>query len=198
MNLPEKLQNSINEFSRIPGVGQKTAFRQIMSLLNWSNQERDQLAQAIAELSEVKNCQKCGMYSDEDICHICQDPRREQAQTICVVENISDLMAIERSGGYNGYYYVLGGVLNPLAGIGPRELKIENLINRVAETNTQTVILAINPSVEGDATCSYIKSLLSDEINTERIGFGVPIGGHLEYLDPMTISKALENRRMFE
>lgn len=198
MNLPESIQNTVDEFSKIPGVGQKTAFRQILSLLNWNDSQRNMLSQAISGLNNVESCRTCGMYTDEEICHICTNPHRAEAKTICVVENISDLMAIERSGGYMGYYYVLGGVLNPLAGIGPKELKIDALIERVNTTNAASIILAINPSVEGDATCSYIKSLINEEVEVERIGFGVPIGGHLEYLDPMTISKALENRRMFE
>jgi recombination protein RecR len=198
MKLPSQVQEAVDAFSRIPGVGSKTAFRQVMSMLRWNDAEREKFSAAISVLSEVKNCHECGMYCEEEICEICSSEKRDQAKTLCVIENISDLMAIENSGGYRGRYYVLGGVLNPLSGIGPSELKIDRLINKVKEKNIQNVILAINPSVEGDATCSYIRSLISDSVNVERIGFGVPIGGNLEFLDPLTITKAIENRRMFE
>ena len=113
---------------------------------------------------------------------------------MCVVESINDLMAIERSNEYSGIYHVLGGVLNPLLGIGPEQLGIQKIVDRVEQYEIKTVVLAVNPSVEGDATCSYIKQLLKD-VHVDRIGFGVPIGGSLEYLDPLTISKALENRK---
>jgi recombination protein RecR len=135
------------------------------------------------------------MFSEGDICNICATDSRSSAKVLCVVENINDLMAIEKSNTFTGVYHILGGVLNPLSGIGPDQLKIDKLVERVKKLGVETVILAVNPSVEGDATCSYIKQLFGD-VNIERIGFGIPIGGSLEYLDPLTISKALENRKM--
>jgi recombination protein RecR len=137
------------------------------------------------------------MFSDENLCSICQSENRKDVHSLCVVENASDLMAIEKSGHFKGVYHILGGVLNPLLGIGPDELKMDDLRSNILRKEVKDVILAINPSVEGDATCSYLKSILPTEINVERIGFGVPIGGSLEYLDPMTITKALENRKRF-
>jgi recombination protein RecR len=128
---------------------------------------------------------------------ICQDEFRESQKSLCIVETASDLMAIEKSGNFKGLYHILGGVLNPLLGIGPEELKLDELKHRIVAKEIQEVILAINPSVEGDATCSYLKMILPADVRVERIGFGVPIGGSLEYLDPMTITKALENRKRF-
>src|SRR5690606_21377912 len=128
---------------------------------------------------------------------ICSNHYRHEAKVICVIENANDLMAIEKSGEFHGLYQILGGVLNPLAGIGPDQLNIDTLTKRVSENEIETVILALNPSVEGDATCAYIKHLLGEKTKVERIGFGVPIGGSLEFLDPMTIMKALENRKSF-
>jgi recombination protein RecR len=137
------------------------------------------------------------MFAEEKFCSICQDAHRQDQRMICVVENISDLMAIEKSGNFKGVYHILGGVLNPLLGVGPDELRMDELKSRIVEKGISEVILAINPSVEGDATCAYFKTLLPEETRIERIGFGVPIGGSLEYLDPMTITKALENRKRF-
>lgn len=137
------------------------------------------------------------MFADEDLCSICSDEDRQANKSLCIIENASDLMAIEKSGNFKGVYHILGGVLNPLLGVGPDELKMDELKSRILEKDIKEVILAINPSVEGDATCSYFKTLLPDSVQVERIGFGVPIGGSLEYLDPMTITKALENRKRF-
>ena len=135
------------------------------------------------------------MFSDEDQCSVCLDNSRGLDGTICVVESITDCMAIERSNQFKGKYHVLGGVLNPLMGIGPDELSIDKLVSRVKEDGITSLILAVNPSVEGDATCSYIKQVIPESVAADRIGFGIPMGGSLEYLDSMTITKALENRR---
>ena len=197
IELPSVLMEATKSFARLPGVGHKTAQRQVMSMVNWSEPELLEFSKSMQNLISIKRCNECGMYSEEDICLICQDTGRQQSQNICVVENISDLMAIEKSQTFNGLYHVLGGVLNPLMGIGPDELKLERLVSRVEKFNIQSIILAVNPSVEGDATCSYINQLLKD-VFVERIGFGIPMGGSLEYLDPLTITKALENRKRIE
>lgn len=194
LELPESLLNAVKNFSRLPGVGEKTALRQIMGVLKWSEDEMRDLSKAVIDLIHIKKCVECGLYSDNDLCEICMNEERKENKLICVVENINDLMAIERSRQFNGLYHVLGGVLNPLMGIGPDQLKIDKLVDRVNKFSIGVVILAINPSVEGDATCSYIKQLLKD-VHVERIGFGVPMGGSLEFLDPLTITKALENRK---
>lgn len=191
------IKNAVEALTKLPGVGEKTAFRMVMSMTNWKNQELDSVGNALSSLKHLKLCQECGMFADDDLCSICSDDSRQFAKAMCVVENASDLMAIEKSGNFKGVYHILGGVLNPLLGIGPDELKMDELRNRIVEKNMEEVILAINPSVEGDATCSYFKTLIPETVRVERIGFGVPIGGSLEYLDPMTITKALENRKRF-
>lgn len=196
--LPDQIENAVKAFSKLPGVGEKTAFRQIMSIMKWESLHIRELAKALERLCDIQYCRECGLFAQENICNICEQEKREQVKTICVVENISDLLAIEKSNQYYGLYHILGGVLNPLLGIGPDQLKIDKLVERIERLNIETVILAVNPSVEGDATCSYIKQKLAQHISVERIGFGVPIGGSLEYLDPLTISKALENRRMID
>jgi recombination protein RecR len=194
MELPLKLQNVVDQFTKLPGVGGKTALRQSMMLTKWNARELQFFASSLNELSTLKQCAECLILCDHEFCTLCTNVKRQEKKLLCVVENMTDCLAIENSGQFHGLYHVLGGVLNPLLGIGPDELNIQKLVNRVAEKFTE-VILAINPSVEGDATCSYIKELLPTSIDVRRIGFGVPIGGHLEYLDAMTISKAFENSR---
>lgn len=197
IQLPEVIKNAVEALTRLPGVGEKTAFRMVMSMTGWKAYELESVGNALNSLKNLHLCQECGMFADGQFCSICSDSNRHSLGTLCVVENASDLMAIEKSGNFKGVYHILGGVLNPLLGIGPDELKMDELKARIIEKEIQEVILAINPSVEGDATCSYFKTLLPETIRVERIGFGVPIGGSLEYLDPMTITKALENRKRF-
>ncbi|MFP5385427.1 MAG: recombination mediator RecR [Bacteriovoracia bacterium] len=197
IQLPEVIKNAVEALTKLPGVGEKTAFRMVMSMTHWKDQELNQVGSSLIALKDLKLCEECGMFADEELCSICTDESRQGEKTVCVVENASDLMAIEKSGNFKGVYHILGGVLNPLLGVGPDELKMDELKSRIIEKEVQEVILAINPSVEGDATCSYFKTLLPESVRVERIGFGVPIGGSLEYLDPMTITKALENRKRF-
>ena len=197
IQLPEVLKNAVEALTRLPGVGEKTAFRMVMNMTNWKPNELESVGNALISLKKLELCQECGMFADGEFCSICADESRQETKVLCVVENASDLMAIEKSGNYRGIYHILGGVLNPLLGVGPDELKMDELKGRIIEKEIQEVILAINPSVEGDATCSYFKTLIPESVRVERIGFGVPIGGSLEYLDPMTITKALENRKRF-
>lgn len=197
IQLPEVIKNAVEALTKLPGVGEKTAFRMVMSMTHWKAQELNTVGNALTSLKDLKLCEECGMFADESLCSICVDEDRQSLKALCVVENASDLMAIEKSGNFRGVYHILGGVLNPLLGVGPDELKMDELKNRIIEKDIQEIILAINPSVEGDATCSYFKTLVPETIRVERIGFGVPIGGSLEYLDPMTITKALENRKRF-
>lgn len=197
IQLPEVIKNAVEALTRLPSVGEKTAFRMVMNMTHWKPIELESVGKAIIHLQNLSLCTECGMFADEDTCSVCADDNRRSIKIICVVENAGDLMAIEKSGHFRGTYHILGGVLNPLLGIGPDELHMDELKRRVLENEIEAVILAINPSVEGDATCAYFKSLLPESVNVERIGFGVPIGGSLEYLDPMTITKALENRKRF-
>jgi len=197
MDLPAVVKNAVTALGRLPGVGEKSALRMVTSMTRWRASDIQQFAQAAAGLNDLKECEDCGMWTEEAQCAVCLDPRRAEAGVLCVVEQVSDLLAIEKSGQYKGRFLVLGGVLNPLLGIGPDQIRLAQLKKLVEHGQTQTVILALNPSIEGDATCAYIKHIISSDINVERIGFGMPIGGSLEYLDPMTIGKALENRKSF-
>ncbi|AYF43104.1 MULTISPECIES: recombination mediator RecR [Halobacteriovorax] len=194
MKLPERITNLMDSFSKVPGIGEKSALRHVLSLTKWTAEELGDFSNALNDLAELKKCKQCGVFADEDICDVCSDIHRKESTEICVVESITDYMAIERSGQYRGLYHVLGGVLNPLLGVGPAELNIDKLKKRVTELGVTSIILAIGPSVEGDATCSYIKSTLPENVMVDRIGFGIPMGGNLDYLDTMTISKALENK----
>lgn len=196
MKYPEAIENLVSSFSRLPGVGEKTAIRQALNIMSWDKEYVFEFSSALKELANIQFCEECGLFSDDKVCEICNSEKRKNQQVICVVEGITDLMAIEKSNQFQGMYHILGGVLNPLMGVGPDKLRIEKLKERVYQNNVKTLIMAINPSVEGDATCSYIRQELSDDsISIERIGFGMPMGGSLEYLDPLTISKALENRK---
>lgn len=195
--LPSQIENAIKSFSKLPGVGERTAFRQVLGMTNWHNEDLLKFSEAINSLTALHYCKRCGFFAEEDLCNICSNMKRSSAGHLCIVEHISDMMAIERSNTFDGTYFILGGVLNPLIGIGPEELKIPRLVKVIEEQNVSSILLAINPSVEGDATCAYIKQKLRSNIAVDRIGFGVPIGGSLEHLDPITISKALENRKSF-
>ena len=195
MDLPEKLLKTVRQFSRLPGVGEKTALRQSLIMTKWNKEDLVAFAEAIKGLSELNHCEKCGMFCDDKLCKICMDYSRSSSKTICVVESVTDCLAIERSGNFKGKFHILFGVLNPLMGIGPDELNLDYFISRVKNEEIEEVILAVNPSVEGDATCAYIKQSLPQTISVDRIGFGIPMGGSLEFVDSLTITKALENRR---
>lgn len=195
MELPKIIKEVVDSFSKLSGVGEKTALRQVLQMTKWNEEDIYQFGLAVHNLTELSRCKNCNTFTDNDRCDICKDYKRSSSKLICVVENDMDMMAIERSGQFIGMYHILGGVLNPLMGIGPDELEISKLSDRIRKEDITEMILAINPSVEGDATCAYIKQIVPDNVVVERIGFGIPIGGSLEYLDGMTISKALENKQ---
>jgi recombination protein RecR len=198
LDLPKKLLNAVDEFSKIPGIGEKTALRHILTMSRWDQDDLESFSNRISELATLCKCDICGMYADENICEVCKHDERRSSGTICVVESVTDCLAIERSGSFVGTYHITEGVLNPLLGVGPDELNFQKLFDRVKSENVETLLLAINPSVEGDATCSYIKQYIGDDILVERIGFGIPMGGSLEFLDSMTINKAMENRKRLD
>ncbi len=195
LKLPQKIEAAIEQLAKLPGVGRKSAQRYALFLAQQSSDGTKLFAESLAALADLQQCDQCGLYLDDQRCLICSSHRRQESRTICVIEGMSDCLAIENSEQYFGLYHILGGVLNPLLGIGPEELHLDRLLERVKQENIESVILAISPSVEGDATCAYIKNILPAEVNVERIGFGIPMGGSFEYLDPMTIMKALENRK---
>jgi len=188
-----------DELARLPGVGRKTALRLTYHLLRTPASDVTRLAEALVTLTEkVRACARCGNYAEAEICPICSNPRRD-ASIICVVEQASDIGAIERSGEFRGLYHVLGGRLSPLDGIGPAELNIAPLLERVSHGGgVQEVVLATNPSVEGEATALYLHRLLTPlGARVTRIARGLPIGGDLEYADGVTIAEALLSRREF-
>ena len=196
MELPEIIKEATRSFSRLSGVGEKTAMRQVFQMTKWSHENLKEMSESINALIDLKYCEDCGFFSESSKCHICTDPDRKLSKQICIVEKITDCLAIENSSAFKGTYYILGGVLNPLLGVGPKDLGIDKLHERIIAEKIEEAIIAINPSVEGDATSSYINGMLPDNVKVDRIGFGIPIGGSLEYLDSVTISKALENKRL--
>ena len=184
------------ELARLPGIGRKTALRLTFHLLKAPAEEAQRLSRAITAVRErVRACERCGNLTEESPCAICASTRRETA-LVCVVEEASDIMAIERTGEYRGLYHVLGGRLSPLDGIGPAELNVKPLLERLAGGQVREVVLATNPSVEGEATALYLHKLIAPfGTRVTRIARGLPVGGDLEYADGVTIAEALNGRR---
>jgi len=191
----EPIERLIDEFRKLPGIGSKSAQRLTYSLLRRPRVDAERLSNAIMALKDqVRICSQCNNYSDRDPCGYCGNPRRSN-DTICVVEEPYDILAIERTREYNGRYHVLHGALSPINGIGPEDLKLKNLLERLREGNIREVILATNPNVEGEATAIYIAKLLNPiGVKVSRIALGIPVGSDLEYADEVTMSKALEHR----
>ncbi len=191
------IEELIGELTKLPGIGRKTATRLTYFLLKQPADAMHRLARALSTVADrVAPCSICGNLGEADPCAICEDPRRDNA-TICVVEEASDIGAIERSGEYRGLYHVLGGHLSPLDGIGPDDLRIDGLRSRVANgASVREVILATNPSMEGEVTATFVRGAIEGEdVRVTRIALGLPIGGDLEYADGVTIAQALAARR---
>jgi recombination protein RecR len=192
------LENAVNEFAKLPGIGKKTALRLVLHLLKQDSKEVGQFSEVIARMrSEIKFCQRCFSVSDGDICSICANSMRKQ-EVICVVESIRDVIAIESTQQYNGTYHILGGVISPLDGIGPDQLNIQSLIHRIEKEKTEELIFALNPNIQGDTTIYYIQKKLSGVqpvgIRITTIARGIAFGGELEYADEMTLARSLQNR----
>jgi recombination protein RecR len=189
------LENAVNEFAKLPGIGKKTALRLVLHLLKQQPGEVQQFSEVIARMrSEIKFCQRCFNVSDADICSICANSLRKQ-DIICVVESIRDVIAIESTQQFNGTYHVLGGVISPLDGIGPDQLNIESLVHRVQKEETSELIFALNPNIQGDTTIIYIQKKLSGlPVRVTTIARGIAFGGELEYADEMTLARSLQNR----
>jgi len=193
--LPELLNKVILQISELPGYGEKSAQRFIENLLKLPRAESKDIVSTLLELLEkIHPCSECGLYTEETVCQICSDEERDRS-VICVVEESFDAFAIERTGKYEGLYHILGGRLSPLEGITADELNIEPLLKRVKENNIKEVILATNPTVEGEATATYIHNLLKNtNVEVSRIAYGLPFGAILENADDFTIAKALEHK----
>ena len=190
------VQDLINEFGRLPGIGPKSAQRIAFHILQTQSFDVSHLAELLTEVRErVHFCDQCGNITEQERCSICRDPRRDQG-LICVVEEPKDVVAIERTRQFRGLYHVLGGAISPIAGIGPDDLRITQLMQRLADGTVQEVILATNPNLEGEATATYLSRLLNTlEIRVTRLASGLPVGGDLEYADEVTLGRAFEGRR---
>ena len=198
---PSKLlENAVSQFSRLPGIGRKTALRLVLHLLRQEDSDVEQLASALTTMKrEVQRCSVCHNISDQEVCPVCSDPRRDR-RTVCVVENIQDVMAIENTQQYHGLYHVLGGIISPMDGIGPSNLEIQSLVDRVGQGDVDEVILALSPTMEGDTTNFYIFRKLSPfpELRITVIARGVSVGDELEYTDEVTLGRSILNRTIFE
>jgi len=185
-----------NELSKLPGIGRKTALRLTYHLLKQSKDQSRRLAESLLTLSDrVKPCDQCYNLTEDSLCTICRDPRRDRS-LLCVVEEASDIGAIERAGEFRGVYHVLGGRLAPLDGVGPEDLNVVSLVGRVSNGEVREVIVATNPSLEGEATAVYVqRELASQNVSVTRIARGLPVGGDLEYADGASIAQALSARR---
>ncbi len=189
----------MQEFSRLPGIGRKTALRLVLHLLRQDSEDVNRFAEAVSTMKrEVKFCRVCHNISDSDVCPICSDSRRD-ASTVCVVENIQDVMAVENTQQFHGLYHVLGGLISPMDGIAPSDLEIESLVKRVAEGGVKEVILALSSTMEGDTTNFYIfRKLASFDVKISIIARGIAVGNELEYTDEVTLGRSILNRTPFD
>jgi len=193
------LENAVNEVSRLPGIGKRTALRLVLHLLKQPKENTKYLTEALTQLrTEVKSCKKCHNISDTILCDICSNPNRNE-ELVCVVEDIRDVMAIESTGQFRGLYHVLGGKISPIEGIGPQNLKIESLIEKVSSGEIKELIFALSSTMEGDTTNFYIfKQIEKYNITTSTIARGIAVGDELEYADEITLGRSIINRIPFE
>src|SRR5207248_160272 len=189
------LENAVNEFAKLPGIGKKTALRLVLHLIKQDTSEVNHFGNTIAKMrEEIKFCSRCHNISDAELCNICSNRSRIH-EMLCVVENIRDVIAIESTQQFNGVYHVLGGIISPLDGIGPEQLKIDSLVQRISKENIKEIIFALNPTIQGDTTVYYIsKKLKSIPVKITTIARGIAFGGELEYADEMTLAKSISNR----
>jgi recombination protein RecR len=193
--LSPSVDNLVAQLTRLPGIGSRTAQRLAFHLLSTQKEEALALAAAITEVKErVRFCRECGNLTEEELCGICLDPRRDRT-VVCVVEHPVDVISLERTHEYRGLYHVLGGSLSPLDGVEPEHLRIDELLQRVARGEIQEVVLATNPNMTGEATAAYVADRLRDRATVTRLASGLPVGGDLEYADEVTLGRALAGRR---
>ncbi len=189
------LENAVNEFAKLPGIGKKSALRLVLYLLKKETAEVEQFSHVLSKMrNEIKFCSRCYNVSDTVVCNICINPMRQQ-HLLCVVENIRDVIAIESTQQFNGLYHVLGGIISPLDGIGPEQLTIDALVERIKTEEVEEVIFALNPNIQGDTTIYYIGRKLKEvKVKITTIARGISFGGELEYADEMTLAKSISNR----
>ncbi len=199
MQYPSRLiEKAVEEFSRLPGIGNKTALRLVLHLLKKDKSQSQALSESIQELREnIRYCERCCNISDKNICEICANPARD-TEILCVVQDVRDVMAIENTGQYRGLYHVLGGIISPIEGISPGELNIDSLISRVKEDEIKEIIFALSSTMEADTTAFYISKKLKDiDVKISSIARGIPIGGELEYADEITLARSISQRMTY-
>lgn len=191
----ELLENAVNEFAKLPGIGRKTALRLVLHLIKQPEKEVAHFSEVVYRLrKEIQFCSKCFNISDQPVCNICNNPSRRK-ELICVVESIRDVIAIESTQQFNGTFHVLGGIISPLDGVGPEQLNIESLVNRVKEEAVKEIVFALNPNIQGDTTIYYIGRKLKElPVKITTIARGISFGGEIEYADEMTLAKSITNR----
>jgi recombination protein RecR len=200
MNFSSKLlENAVTEFSKLPGVGQKTALRLVLHLLNQDKTDVERFGLSMIKLrNEIQHCRVCHNISDHTVCEICASHKRDRA-TICVVEDTRDVMAVENTNQYNGVYHVLGGLISPMDGVGPSDLQVDSLVERMKANETKEVIFALSATMEGDTTIFYLHKRLKDfHINISTIARGIAFGGELEYVDEITLGRSITTRVPYE
>jgi len=200
MKYPSALiEDAVNEFARLPGIGRKTALRLVLHLLKQDASAVERFSSSVARMrKEIRYCRQCHNVSDAELCRICSDPSR-RATTVCVVESLRDVMAIEATQQFNGQYHVLGGLISPLDGIGPDALHIASLIERIRSGATEELIMALSPTLEGDTTTYYLcKQVADTSVRITALSRGVAFGGELEYADELTLARSLQNRQPVE
>ncbi|CAN5275825.1 recombination mediator RecR [soil metagenome] len=193
------LENAVNEFSKLPGIGKKTALRMVLHLLKRDKEDVHYFGEAITRMrDEINFCERCHNIADKNVCNICGNRSRIQ-HIVCVVESFRDVIAIESTQQYNGLYHVLGGIISPLDGIGPDQLQVESLVKRVKENNISELVFALSPNIQGDTTIYYISKKLTDHaLKLTTIARGIAFGGELEYADEMTLARSISNRMPVE
>ncbi|TPE42599.1 recombination mediator RecR [Pontibacter mangrovi] len=199
MNFPSKLiENAVEELAKLPGVGRKTALRLALHMLKQESEDTLSLAEALVKMrTEVKHCKECHNISDTEVCSICANPLRDRSM-LCIVSDIRDVIAIENTSQYKGLYHVLGGVISPIEGIGPSDLHIESLLERLPASEVKEILLAISPTMEGDTTAFYLTRKLRDfDVRITTIARGVPVGGELEYTDEVTLGRSIVERTAY-
>ncbi len=195
---PASIRNLIRQIAKLPGIGEKTAERLALHILKMPYGSAEQLAQSILDVkARTRSCSRCHAWSDDAVCHICQDPPRQNGM-LCVVEQPADMVAVEKSGAFHGVYHILGGVLSPMNGVGPDDIRVADLFRRVQEEALKEVVIATGTNVEGEATAAYLAEQLQHlSVRVTRIASGVPMGGDLKYVDQVTLKRAMETRHAF-
>lgn len=193
---PEPMERLIEEFRKLPSIGRKTAQRLALHVVNGDKAYIDDFAAALVDVRDnINKCDKCGNITEFRVCSICEDPMRDSS-TICVVEDVTNLLAIEKGASYKGKYFVLDGLINPMSNYGSEDIGVDRFIKRINEENVKEIIFAISPTVEGETTMLFLRELIKDlDLKITRIASGIPVGGNLEYYDELTLLKALEDRR---